>query len=382
MKNVFIIGSKGIPANYGGYETFVEFLTLRKKDVNIKYHVACLAKNDEEFEYNGARCFNVATPNIGPAKAVYFDIKAIKSVLKFVKERQITDAVLLILACRIGIVFKRYVKKLHKLGIRVIVNPDGHEWKRSKWPWIIKKYWKYSEKRMIKYADDIVCDSVNIEKYIQEEYKKYNPKTCYISYGSDVPSLNSNSDVFDKWASKFSIKRNEYYLVVGRFVPENNYELVIREFMKSSSKKKLVIVTNTEKEPFYDKLQKKTNFASDERIMFVGTIYDHELLSLVRINAFAYIHGHSVGGTNPSLLEGLSTTNLSLLFDVPFNREVGQDACLYFNSDDGNFVSTIYQAESLTKEDIERFGQKAKNIIKERYSWDFICSKYEEKFYG
>lgn len=113
MKNVFIIGSKGIPANYGGFETFVEYLTKNKVSEEIKYHVACLGEQAEEFEHNQARCFKIRVPNIGPAKAVYYDIAALKEVYKYVTENNIDDAIIYILACRIGPFLKKYVKMFH-----------------------------------------------------------------------------------------------------------------------------------------------------------------------------------------------------------------------------------------------------------------------------
>ena len=129
MKNVFIIGSKGIPANYGGFETFVEYLTKYKVSDDIKYHVACLSDHEEEFEHNQARCFKVQVPNIGPAKAVYYDIAALKAVYQYVVDHNIEEGIVYILACRIGPFLKKYVKMFHTKNIQVFVNPDGHELK-------------------------------------------------------------------------------------------------------------------------------------------------------------------------------------------------------------------------------------------------------------
>ena len=236
MKNVFIIGSKGIPANYGGFETFVEYLTKYKVSDDIKYHVACLSDHEEEFEHNQSRCFKVQVPNIGPAKAVYYDIAALKAVYQYVVDHNIEEGIVYILACRIGPFLKKYVKMFHTKNIQVFVNPDGHEFKRAKWNWFIRQYWKLSERLMIKNADYVVCDSQNIEKYIQEDYKKYQPQTTFIAYGADVVD-NSDEEKFEVWAKEHEVSKNEYYLIVGRFVPENNYETMIREFMSSIQKK-------------------------------------------------------------------------------------------------------------------------------------------------
>ena len=223
--NVFIIGSKGIPARYGGFETFVDRLTQKKQNEKIKYHVACMNSEKEEFRYNNARCFNIKVPNIGPAKAVFYDIKALKKCIEYIKNNKSENCIIYILACRIGPFIYKYKKKLKKMGIKLYVNPDGHEWKRAKWNTFIKKYWKVSERLMVKYADLLICDSINIEKYIKEDYKKYNPKTNFIAYGADLEKsiLQDDDKKLLNWWKEKNIQANEYYIVVGRFVPENNY---------------------------------------------------------------------------------------------------------------------------------------------------------------
>ena len=382
MKNVFIIGSKGIPAKYGGFETFVEKLTEGKMSNNIKYHVSCLAKDNEEFEYNKARCFNVSIPNIGAAKAVYYDIKALKLCIEYIKKNNIENAIVYILACRIGPFIGKYKKELEKMGIPLLVNPDGHEWKRSKWSAIIRKYWKMSEELMVKYANLLVCDSKNIEKYIQEDYKKYNPKTTFIAYGADLEASKISDDDISllEWYNKKDIKKKEYYLVVGRFVPENNYETVIKEFMKSQTKKDLVLITNIEKNKFFEELKQKTGFDKDKRVKFVGTVYNQELLKKIRENAYGYFHGHEVGGTNPSLIEALANTDLNFLLDVGFNKEVGEEGAIYFSKEEGNLANCIDEADSYNDEIIASYSKKAKQRVYEEYTWKKIISEYEKLF--
>ena len=142
----------------------------------------------------------------------------------------------------------------------------------------------------------------------------------------------------------------------------------------------LVIITNVEKNKFYDRLLKATKFTSDKRIKFVGTVYDNELLKKIREEAFAYIHGHSVGGTNPSLLEALSSTDINLLLDVNFNKEVGKDGALYFSNQDGDLASLINKAEKLKENEIQTISKTSTNIIADFYSWDKIVHDYEELF--
>lgn len=380
MKNIFIIGSKGIPAQYGGFESFVEKLTEGKKSEEIKYHVSCLSDNNEEFEHNGARCFNVNVPDIGSSKAVYYDIHAFKSCLEYIEKHQIEEPVIYVLACRIGPFIGRLKKKLRKFDGKLYVNPDGHEWLRAKWNWFIRKYWKYSERLMVKHADLLICDSKNIEKYIQADYKKYHPNTIFIAYGADIqPSiLTDGEEKVTAWYEKHQVKPKDYYLVVGRFVPENNYETMIREFMKSDTKKDFVIITNVEKNEFYEELKEKTHFEKDPRIKFVGTVYDAELLKKIRENAFAYFHGHEVGGTNPSLLEALGSTRLNLLLDVGFNREVGEDGAIYWDKQEGSLAKLIGKADKMSEDEISCMGERAKKRITDAYSWDYIIDEYEK----
>ena len=380
IKNIFIIGSKGIPGNYGGYETFVDKLTEYHKELkDIKYHVACKADNYNEFEYNNARCFNIKVPNIGPAQAIYYDVAALKSICKYVKKENIKDFIVYILACRIGPFMKKYVKKIHKMGGKIYVNPDGHEWLRAKWSAPVRKYWKFSEKLMVKHADLLICDSKNIEKYIKDTYKKYNPKTTFIAYGAETRKSKLKDD--DKelldWYKEKGLKSKEYYLVVGRFVPENNYETMIKEFMKSDSKKDFAIITNVN-DKFLNELENKLHYSKDSRIKFVGTVYDKELIMKIRENAYAYFHGHEVGGTNPSLLEALGSTDLNLLLDVGFNKEVAEEAALYWNKENGNLANLINEADNLSKDSIKDLGNKAKKRIEEEYSWKIIADKYKE----
>nr|QOW37995.1 DUF1972 domain-containing protein [Leuconostoc mesenteroides] len=386
MQHIYIIGSKGIPARYGGYETFVEKLTAGQKSPDIKYHVASrrdnteLSQENDVFEYNGAEIFSIDVPNIGPAQAIAYDIKALQWAIKNAKDIEAEAPIFYILAARIGPFMGKYVKQIHALGGTYLINPDGHEWKRAKWPLPVRKYWKVSEKGMVKHADLVVCDNPAIERYIQEDYKRFDPKTTYLAYGTDVqPSqLRSEDKIVKEWYSSKSVRENEYFLVVGRFVPENNYETMIREFMSSGTEKDFVLITNVEHNKFYNSLLKKTHFDQDKRIKFVGTVYNQELLKYIRENAFAYFHGHEVGGTNPSLLEAMATTKLNLLIDVDFNREVADQSSLYWTKEDGALCNTIHTALNMSAERIEQQSIIAKERVEKLFSWELITSEYEK----
>lgn len=386
MQHVFIIGSKGIPAKYGGYETFVDKLTENQVSPDIKYHVAC-AVDDEpenaEFEYNGARCFNIKRWPIGAANAITYDIDALKYAIRYIKKHHIEHPIVYILACRIGPFVGRYAKQIHALGGVLYVNPDGHEWMRAKWSASVRKYWKLSERGMVKHADLLICDSKTIETYIKSEYSDLNPKTTYIAYGADTArsTLSDDDPMFVSWLAEKGLQPNEYYLVVGRFVPENNYETMIREFMASNTKKDFALITGVN-EDFLQELQKRTGFQSDSRIKFVGTVYDQNLLKKIRENAFAYLHGHEVGGTNPSLLEALASTKLNLLLDVGFNREVAEDSALYWSKENGNLAKLFANVEDLDQKEIQNMNVNSTEIIKNKYTWYYITGLYETLFHG
>lgn len=382
VQHVFIVGSKGIPGNYGGYETFVDKLTeYHQNNPNLKYHVACKAKDTKTFEYHNADCFDVKVPSIGPAQAIYYDAAALNQCVRYIKRHNIQHPIVYILACRIGPFAAHFQRVIHKLGGKLYINPDGHEWMRAKWSAPVRKYWKISEQLMTKHCDLLICDSKNIEDYIHDEYGKYNPKTTFISYGAETrkSKLADDDPKLIAWYKEKGLSPKSYYLVVGRFVPENNYETMIREFMKSHSKRDFALITNVS-DKFLEELKEKTHFDQDSRIKFVGTVYDKELLMKIRENAYGYFHGHEVGGTNPSLLEALGSTDLNLLLDVGFNREVAEDSALYWTKQSGNLASLIDWADGMNADEISELGKKASLRIVEAYSWQHIADEYESRF--
>ena len=403
VQHVFLVGAKSLGA-YGGYETFINKLTeYHQNNKRIVYYVACKANGDgcmdpnktegaeniteNEFIYHNAKCFRIRVPEkLGPAQAIYYDVVALKKSCKIIKEQDIKYPIIYVMACRIGPFMKHFYKKIHKLGGRVFLNPDGHEWMRAKWSRPVQKYWKLSEQMMVKWSDLVICDSKTIERYIHECYdgkgiRNRNPKTTFIAYGAETRKsrLADDSEQILNWYAKNGLKSYEYYLVVGRFVPENNYEIMIREFMRSHSKKNFAIITNVN-DKFLDELEGKLHFKTDKRIKFVGTVYDQELLMKIRENAYGYFHGHEVGGTNPSLLEALESTDLNLLLNVGFNKEVAGDAALYWNKNPGDLAELIDKADAIGEEKRVEYSRRAKQRIKDAYSWQYICDRYMEVF--
>lgn len=385
MQHVFLVGAKSLGA-YGGYETFINKLTeYHQANPNIKYHVAVKANGqgasvpdgveveNGRYTYHNADCFQIKIPErLGSAQAIYYDCAALKKSIEIIKEEKISNPIVYIMTCRIGPFFNYFCRAIHKLGGRVFLNPDGHEWKRAKWSAPVRAYWKYSEKVMVKGSDLVVCDSKNIEKYIQQEYRVNN--TTFIAYGAETKPSKCSEEKYEKWLSEKGLRRGEYYLIVGRFVPENNYETMIKEYMKSKTTKDFAIITNANPQ-LQNELEEKLGYQKDPRIKFVGTVYDQELLKKIREEAYGYFHGHEVGGTNPSLLEALGSTKLNLLLKVGFNEEVAEDSALYWTKEPGNLATLIDKCEGIDRDEL---GKKAKERIRTAYSWEFISSRYAE----
>lgn len=332
----------------------------------------------EEFSYRNAHVFMLSLPNIGPAAAILYDLKSLDYSIRYCVQHNISHPIFYVLACRIGPFIYSIYRKISKLGGKLFINPDGHEWRRAKWSAPIRRYWKLSERQMVKYADLIVCDSISIEQYIKREYAAFRPRTTYIAYGADVKksTLKDNDPKYVDWLKRWGLTAGRYYLVVGRFVPENNYEVMLREFIKSNTRRHFVLVTNVN-DTFLAELEGRLGFRSDPRVKFVGTVYDAQLLKKIRENAHGYLHGHEVGGTNPSLLEALGSTSLNLLLDVGFNREVGGDAALYWRKEAGSLSDLIDQSDGMSSEQIANYAKRAKSRVISAYSWPFIGEEYK-----
>ena len=380
MQHVFIIGSRGLPAQYGGFETFVDQLVSHQVSPDIQYHVACLSNDQayQHFDYKGVDCFTIKAPKLGPARVIAYDMMAINYALKLIKKQGIEQPIFYVLGNTIGAFVAPFASKIHKIGGRFYINPDGLEWKRAKWAKPIQAYLKYSEKIMTRHADLVISDNPGIESYIKEAYPW--SKTTYIAYGTDLSptSLNSQDNKVREFYQKWQTQEKNYYLILGRFVPENNYETAIREFMASSTKRDLVIICNQEGNPYFEELRARTGFDQDPRVKFVGTVYDQDLLKYIRKESFAYIHGHEVGGTNPGLLEALAQTDLNLVLGVSFNQTVAKDSAQYWTKETGNLAHLIDQVDPL--EDVSEWGQRAKANMKQNFTWEKIVGEYEELF--
>ncbi|WP_104803899.1 DUF1972 domain-containing protein [Blautia marasmi] len=386
-KNVFIIGLRGYTQNYGGWETFAHGLLDNWEDDDVHFYAFEKVDNKEEqefIEYNEfITCIRVCESSTGSSAMMKYDKNCTDYAIQYVQERKIENPIFFYLGLRVGPYVWLKKKKIKKLGIKLMENPAGVEWKRTKWNKLVQIYAFVSAIMMAKSMDLLTCDNEGIQEVYQKLLIGKKPILDYVAYGVDLvpavaePMPEKVKDFFNKWR----IEKDEYYLVLGRYIPENNYEMMIKGFMKSKTDKKLLIITNykAEIQKFHQHILDSTHYPDDDRVIMAGTLYDKEILHYVRQYARGYIHGHSVGGTNPGLLEAMAETNVNLLNDVSFNRYVGGDAAVYFKDED-SLKKLIEEVDMLTEKKILYIGNRAKNRMIEKYSWKKIVTEYSRIF--
>ncbi len=379
--NIIFVGCRGYSVNYGGWETFLHNLINNWKDPSFHFYVFEIVDSKEkevDEVIDGVTCIRIYIKTKSHGKMILFALKCFQRLKAKCKQYKIDKGYLYIMGAAIGMLHFFFKKKLRKMNLITIHNPAGLEWKRDKWNWFVKKYIFLSHYFLSKNVDYLICDSKAIADVYRKMFKKKN-NIHYISYGtyqigSERTKRNSQSDAF---LERFSLSYQDYYLVLGRFVPENNYEIIVSQFLESTTTKKLLIISNHEDEiDFFKYLKKKYSLDKQNRIIFAGKVYNKDILEPVRKGAVAYIHGHSVGGTNPGLLEAMSISDVNILFDCPFNREVGQDAAFYFDANSMKLSNLFESVEAMSRSEREKMGQKAKLRMTNDYSWDSIVNQY------
>lgn len=356
LRKLAILGTRGIPARYGGFETFAEQLATRLADHGIDVTVFCpstVARSDEAFRLVTLKF--VRFPSLGKYSEMIWDARC------FFVARRNFDVVYML---GLGGAFAAWVPRV--FGAQVWVNTDGVEWKRTKFTWPQRAYLALAEALSIAFANRIIADAEAIATYLRRRYPSLK-KVCKIAYGADIPTNN----VAGKAIESFGLKADEYYIMVCRLEPENHVLEIIRGFELAGSSRPLVIFGNIEKPNLY--VSQLLEHKSDS-VRFLGTLYDNDKLTALRFSARAYFHGHSVGGTNPSLLEAMACSNLVIAHDNPFNREVIGDSGLFFRSSE-ELARVVMALES---GDIrgELLRQSAAQRIREHYQWDQIAESY------
>lgn len=352
-----ILGTRGIPARYGGFETFAEELGTRLAASGVDVTVYCqttLTKADET--YRGVTLKYVKLPGFGPFDQLLWDAKCFFLVGgKF-------DVVYML---GYGAAFSAWVPRL--AGSCVWVNTDGIEWRRAKWGFLQKLYLLASEAMAVWFSSRLIADSKAIENYLQTKYRGLNHITT-IPYGA-YPLMEQPSPTS---LIEFDLQAGGYYIVVCRLEPENHLLEMIKGYKASTSTLPLVILGDIRNPNPY--VQELLAHRCD-RIRYVGTVYEQEKLVALRYFSKGYFHGHSVGGTNPSLLEAMACSNVVIAHDNPFNREVLGNAGLFFKTSE-DLASITNDIES-SKIDIHPLRKLAFDRICSHYRWESISAAYE-----
>ncbi len=355
-----ILGTRGVPNQYGGFEQFASYLS--KGLVEKGHEVSVYNPHHHSYKKNiweGVQIIHCYDPDrfAGTAAQFIYDLNCILDA------RKKKFDILLVLGYTSSSVWGRWYPE----GSVVITNMDGLEWKRSKYSAPVKRFLRYAEKLAVKFSAGHVADSLPIQEYLYDQYKI---QAHYISYGAEL-ALQTDESIL----AKYGVLKGEYFLVIARMEPENNIETILEGFCEMHNGKKVLIIGETQNR-YGKKMIKK--FAKQKNIHFPGTIYDPLVLNTLRSCCSLYFHGHSVGGTNPSLLEAMASKALICAHDNVFNRAVLGNDAFYFTSETD--IANLNCNDITTGKTISEMIDKNYTKIRDNHSWRKIIDEYETLF--
>jgi len=360
MKRVAIIGTVGIPSKYGGFETLAHFLTKELQD-EFEVTVYCSKKSYTKEE---------RIDSLHGADLVYlpFEANGIQSIIydmvSMLHALFVADT-LLVLGVSGGLLIpflRIFTRK------KIIINIDGLEWRRNKWGKFAKLFLKFSERIAVKFSHGDITDNLSIKRYTSINYKTL---SNLIEYGGDHTE---KVDITYKDRVKYPFLIKDYAFKVARIEPENNIHVVLEAF--AQLKQTLVVIGNWKNSEYGIELKEK--YSQYENIILLDPIYEQRTLDLLRGNCAVYVHGHSAGGTNPSLVEAMSLALPIVAFDVSYNRATTEDKCLYFKAAED--LKSLMESTSLIEFNKQR--EVMSEIAKRRYSWKSIAKKYKNLIYS
>lgn len=369
MKIAFV-STRGIPNNYGGFEQFAEYISVgmaqRGHEVVVyspKFHPY------QESTYKGVRIKHIYSPETWMGSSVgsfFYDFASLRDALK----KEDFD---IIYEAGYTSIIPAYIWFNVKKRKRPIftTNMDGLENKRSKFSPMVRRFLDWEEKMAVKYSHYLIADNMGIHDYYKEKYGK---ESKFLAYGADI-----HDDFKAEYLEEFGLKSEEYYILIARLEPENNIVMAIEGYLhsKENGRRPLIVVgkTNT---PHGKELVEK--YGNERNVEFVGGIYDFKKLDSVRHFSKAYFHGHSVGGTNPSLLEAMAAGCFIFAHDNIFNRAVLKENAFYYLSADKvteylNRIDTIAEGSKI------QYIARNIEVIRNEYSWESLIDKHEKYFY-
>lgn len=359
---VAIMGAKGYPYVYGGYDTMIKELGERlvAKGVHVRVYNHRALFRDRPKVVNGIECIYtpaIETKSLTQLTHTFFSM--IHACLSDV------DVIFVVNSGNgpFGLISRLF-------GKPTAINVDGLEWLRPKWKGLGSTYFFWASKMATKFYDQVINDSDEMRRVYLELFKK---DSKVIAYGAN-PRESVTSDPIKKW----SLNSRDYFLIVGRLVPDNNADLIIEGFLKSNSNRKLVVVGDV---PFADDWANRLKNIQDPRLLFTGYVTDPNGLAALYSHCYAYFHGHEFGGTNPAMLKALGYGCAILALDTPFNQEMLQNGRhgLYFEKRAESVKMMVEQAE-LEPERMEGLRLTARTGLTQKYNWDFVTDQYLEVF--
>lgn len=357
---IAIIGSRGYPYVYSGYETLVKELSERLVKKGHYVRVYCHSS-----------LFKIKPKRVNEIELVYTPSFETKYLSQFVNS---FFSFVHVCFSKIDVVFivnsanGPFGFLTKSFGIKTCINVDGLEWLRPKWKGLGSFYYRTASKLSTIFFDKIITDSYEMNRIYNE---KFNKNSTVIAYGSTM-SKNTNSNIL----KKYNLLSGDYYLIVGRLIPDNNANLIIKGFLKSNSKKRILIVGDV---PYRDKYKDELMSFKSNHIIFTGYIKNHYELSVLYNNSFGYVHGHEFGGTNPTLINALDLNCQILALDTIFNREMLKNKSVIFFEKNINSISISFNFFE-KKYELLKLNNK-KYTLPEKYNWDNISEKYLEIFY-
>lgn len=351
-RRVAIIGTQGVPARYGGFESLVENLLGSKCPEEVEYTVFCSSRDMPEklAEYKGARLKYVPLRANGALSVVYDALSLARSVKGYD-----TVLVLGVSGCWSLPIFRKMFNG------KLIINIDGLEHRRDKWkPWV-RRFLRYSEAKAVAYADIVISDNKGIQDYVTETYGR---SSELIAYGGDHAERNVNQSRINDILKQYGVEAGKYAVGVCRIEPENNCRMVLEAF--SGTDYPLLYIGNWNHSEYSRKLREE--FSKFGNLHLADGVYDLDVLYALRSRAGLYVHGHSAGGTNPSLVEAMSLGVPIVAYDVVYNRETTENKAIYFKDTD-SLIAVI---------DGNQFGDgdMMKEIASRRYTWDTVARQY------
>ncbi|GMU92297.1 MAG: glycosyl transferase [Candidatus Hydrogenedentota bacterium] len=358
---IAFLGTRGIPANYGGFETFVEEVAVRLAARGHDVSVYCRSSHYRERMgmYRGVRLVHLPTIHTKHLDSISHTLF---STLHMVWQG--ADV-----CCYCGSGNSTFTWMARLAGIKVLLNTDGLEWERAKWNAPAKLYLKIAEWLAAKFAHVLIADSRVIKDYYK---RKFNRDTAYVAYGADVVERGYKKELL----AQVGVEPEEYFLFVSRLEPENNAHLLVKAFEGVRTDKKLLIVGSA---PFADDYIREMKQTLDPRIQFPGGLYG-DVYKALQASAYVYVNAMDVGGTHPAILEAMGAGNCVLVSDISYNVEAVAHAGISFRSRDVDDLREKLQWLADHPGEVKRLGQIAVERARKEYDWDRITDDYERIF--